>query len=144
MFKTLKARDKIKKNKKLVDFHNAPVTRKELLGVQKTATGRTDAALMGIAAITKLLVDNKITTYDKVKEEERNMTEILLFIRKAMEEGYKEFGLDSKPEDIEYYTHEKAVTFGIDKEILINIFNIKPNKSLIIKPNQVKVIKPGR
>jgi hypothetical protein len=140
LFRQLKAKKDMKEAKKVVDIAKQPVTRGELFGIQNTLNARTDSSLMGVAAVVDVLVKNKLCTYEDFKTGEKSMLETLRFIRKTMNEAYKELGQDAKSEDVGAFIYEKAIIFGVNKEVLINIFGVKPSESRIIKPSQEKTI----
>lgn len=135
MFKQNALRAKQREDRKRVDLGKQPVTRAQLQGVQNTGTLRTDKALMGIAAIIKILVDNKLCTYEDYNAGEKKLLGVLNNIRTIMLEAGTELGSKASPEDVGSYVYEKAVEGKIaDKEILTHIFGLKPSKSRIIKP----------
>lgn len=138
LFKQMSAKKRVKDTKKAIDLSKQPVTRGELYGVQSTINTRADSALMGTAAIVELLVKNKICTYEEFSETQKSMLEILAFIRQSMREAHKKLGPNADPEDTGAFIYEKAVVFGVDKDLLINIFGVRPTKNRILKPNQVK------
>jgi len=135
MFKQNALRARQREDQKRVDLGNQPVTRAQLQGVQNTGTLRTDKALMGIAAIVKVLVDNKLCTYEDFNIGEKKMLEVLNGIRTVMLEADTELGSKASPEDVSSYVYEKVVDEKIiDKDILTHIFGLKSSKSRIIKP----------
>jgi hypothetical protein len=140
VFKQMKAKQvaqDVEKNKNNAD---KPVLRKELLATQQTTDMRTDLALMSVASVADILVKNKLCTYEDFKTGEKDMHKILKFIRKTMAEAYESIGKEIKPEDLGSFVYNKGIASGIDKEVLIHIFGIKPSESRIIKPNQVKIL----
>lgn len=151
MFKQMKARKNQEENEeKVKDFKKAkktreelgkePVTKEELFGVQNAIISKIDASLMGMAAVVELMVKKEICTYADFKAGEKGMRGILAHVRKGMAEAYEILGLTAKQEDISAFVYEKLIAFGIDKEIIINIFGIKPSESKIIKPSQANQI----
>ncbi len=151
MFKQMKVRKNQEENEeKVKDFKEAkkvreelakePVTREELFKVQNAFVSKVDAALMGMAALVEIMVKKELCTYEDFKAGERGMRDILQHIRKATAEAYKMLGMTAKKEDISAYVYEKLIAFEIDKEIIINIFGVKPSESRIIKPSSVNLI----
>ncbi len=147
MFKQMKVRKNQEENEeKVKDFKEAkkvreelgkePVTRDELFNVQNAIVSKIDASLMGMAAVVELMVKKELCTYEDFKVGERGMRGILQQVRKAMAEAYKMLGMTAKKEDISAFVYEKLIALEIDKEIIINIFGVKPSESRIIKPNQ--------
>jgi len=152
MFKQMKVKKNTKSDEeKVKEFKQAkkeqeerakePVTREELYKLQNAFNVRVDSALMGIGAVVEILVKKDICTYEEFKNGERNMLKILQYIRKSMVESYKMLGETAKTEDIGAYIYEKSAAFGINKEILTNIFGVKPSESRIIKPSSLKIIR---
>lgn len=117
-----------------------PVTRDELFKVQNAIVSKIDAALMGMAAVVEIMVEKELCTYEDFKVGERGMRGILQHVRKATAEAYKILGMTAKKEDISAFVYEKLVALEIDKEIIINIFGVKPSESRIIKPSSVNLI----
>jgi len=122
--------------KKKEDRGKQHVTRAELQGVQTVSTKRTDTAIMGVAALAEILVKNKLCTYEDVKVGERKMLNVLNNVRVALGEGYKELGLDAKPEELNAFVYEKCVAKKIDKDLLKDLFGFAPSKSRIITPRK--------
>jgi hypothetical protein len=140
LFRQMNAKKKVRDTKRAMDAANQPVTRGELYAIQHTLNIRTDKALMGVAAVVQILVEKKLCMYEDFKDNETEMTDILKFIRIALAESEKELGAGAKSEDQGTFVYEKAIAFGVDKDILENIFGVRPSKSRIIKPNQAKLI----
>ena len=140
MLKQMAVKSKAKVVQKVLKDAKRPVSRMDLLSVQKTINIRTDSALMGVAAIAEILVEKKLCTYEEVKIKEKSMLEILTIIRKGMAAAYKDMGNDAEPADIGAYVYKVAIEAKVDKDLLINIFGIKPSESRILKPSQVKKI----
>jgi hypothetical protein len=120
------------------------VTREDLYSEIAVINSKLDALFMSNSAITAILVEKGLVTFEEYKKVEQDMHYTLKFVRRSMVEARSILGKDASMQDIHDFTHEKAEAFKINKDILIYLFGVKESESKIIKPNQQSIVVPGR